>query len=118
MALTSFAIELIVWCLTSQDSVHPRIRRRSVSKPTTRTVTHQNSRRAAKVWSKYSNFGMREELEWLTEMSVCDKVELFVLKPLDLLTSAWLVYIMFANSSSRERKELTLEQHRPDHRVV
>ena len=61
---------------------------------------------------------MREKLEWLTEMSVCEKVDLFVLKPLDLMSSAWLVYIMFVESSSRERKELTLEQHRPDLRVV
>ena len=84
----------------------------------TRTATHQNSCRAGKVWSKCSNFGMREKLDWLTEMSVCEKVELFVLKPLDLMSSAWLVYIMFVESSSRERKELTLEQHRPDLRVV
>ena len=84
----------------------------------TRPATHQNSCRAGKVWSKCSNFGMREKLDWLTEMSVCEKVELFVLKPLDLMSSAWLVYIMFVESSSRERIELTLEQHRSDLRVV
>jgi len=99
IASTSFAIELLVWWLTSQDSIRSWTRRHSVEVPLWRAISSQIRRRNSDRWSKH--VGMHEMLRWFKEASIRDKVEILVLRPFDVVSSTWLVYIVYVILYSR-----------------
>lgn len=93
IASTSFAIELIVWWLTSVDSVRSWTTRHFVGEPLWRAFSLRISRQNSNRWPKYVS--ILEKLRWFDEASVRDKVEILVLRPFDVVSSTWLAYIVY-----------------------
>lgn len=91
-ASTSFAIELVVWWLTSLGSVRSWTTHHSVGGSLWRAFSMRFSRQNSDEWPKY--FSILEKLRWFNEASVRSKIEILVLRPFDVVSSSWLAYIM------------------------
>lgn len=90
---TSFAIELVVWWLTSLDSVRSWTTHHSVGGPLWRASSMRISRQNGNKWPKYVS--MLYKLRWFNEASVRYKIEILVLRPFDVVSSSWLAYIVY-----------------------
>lgn len=106
ISFTSLTIELVVWWSTSQDSVRSWIRRHSVEGPLMRTLSLRINRRDNNRWSRYINSGVQRKCRWFNEASICDFVDLFILKPFDIVSSTWLIYIMSVKILLQERARI------------
>ena len=94
ITFTSFAIELIVWWLTFLDSVRSWTTHRSVGGPLWRAFSMR--RQNSKKWPMYVS--MLEKLRWFNETSVRYKIGILVLRPFDVASLSWLVYIVYVPS--------------------
>ena len=98
IALASFAIELIVWWSTSQDSVRSRVRRYSVENPWMLALSKTFSRGDHDARAVRAQHSIQRRFSWLTETPIHVKIEYFLLRPLDLVNSTWCAYIVLAQT--------------------
>lgn len=93
IASTSFAIELVVWWLTSLGSVRSWTTHHSVGGSLWRASSMRISRLNSNRWPK--SVSILRKLRRFNEASVRNKIEILVLRPFDVVSSSWLAYIMY-----------------------
>ncbi|KAL8831432.1 MAG: hypothetical protein Q9191_000876 [Dirinaria sp. TL-2023a] len=89
LTLGSFAIELIVWWSTSQDSVRSWVRRHSVEGPLMLAMMRTLSRTDQGKRATGAGSSILTRFAWLSEASAHVKIEYFLLRPMDFVNSTW-----------------------------
>jgi hypothetical protein len=102
ISLGVFLVELVVWWVTPDgSSLADWIRSSGQEDPITRwgsNFERRLSRADSNQWNSRARFRVQELLYVWTNMSFRDRVELLFLRPCEIVNTAWLVYIVAAQT--------------------
>ena len=101
IALISFLIEILVWWLSREGQVRSWVRRQSAAGVLSKVASNVRlrvSRQESTSWMISPKIKLREILDGLFGMSAKDRTALLILRPLDILASIWLAYIVTAQT--------------------
>lgn len=102
IALGTFAAELAVWWITT-DGIAPwrRLAANALEDPIV-SLSSNREPSLSRIDSDRSMLGLKirahKLLYWWTNLTVRDRIEVFVLRPWEVTNSVWLVYIVFAQT--------------------
>ena len=94
IALGTFVLEMLVWWLvpegsTSDDDTLIRI---------ATNVERRLSRTPSNTWTLLGRSRVKKMLSWWQKKTVRDRIEVLLLRPLEVCNSIWLTYIVFAQT--------------------
>ena len=104
IALSVFAAELLVWWLTPDGtSSPPWLGNHTPQNPITRlgsNLVHRLSRADSDKWSLIpaARFRFHQAYRWWTGLTFRDSIEIFVLRPCEIVNVTWLFYITSAQT--------------------
>ena len=101
ITLANLLIEIFVWWISREGQVRSWVRRQSAGGVLTQVasnVRERVNRQGSDVWPNGIASKLRYSFDALSKMSGKDKTALFILRPMDIIGSVWLAYIVAAQT--------------------
>ena len=101
ITLANLLIEIFVWWISREGQVRSWVRRQSAGGLLTKVasnVRERVNRQESDTWANTITSTFRYSFDALSGMSGRDKTALFILRPMDIIGSIWLAYIVAAQT--------------------
>ena len=101
ITLANLLIEIFVWWLSREGQVRAWVRRQSSATVLTKVasnVRERVNRQESDTWTNAITSKFRDSFDALSGMSGKDRTALFILRPMDIIGSIWLAYIVTAQT--------------------
>ena len=101
IALANLLVEIFVWWISREGQVRSWVRRQSAGGVLTKVASNVRdrvNRQESDTWPIGIVSKVRSSFDALSGMSGKDKTALFVLRPMDIIGSIWLAYIVAAQT--------------------
>lgn len=101
ITLANLLIEIFVWWFSREGQVRSWVRRQSAAGLLTKVasnVRERVNRQESDTWANTITSTFRYSFDALSGMSGRDKTALFILRPMDIIGSIWLAYIVAAQT--------------------